>query len=190
VKISTNTHREVYFISDFAQRWPLPTPKREHPATGSSAADVVAIARQRIGHADIAGQDVDNVAVSSLTIGDAMPLINTDLTVSATIHNHGRQLREELPVTLRLFRPGDRGTPLELETKLVSIPAQSSLNVPFVLERQNRFQDPNNMCCKCESATTTCRWTFAFAGGNSSRHDPGRRRQRQAIARSTDASAS
>jgi hypothetical protein len=147
--LNKHTRRELYFISDLRRSaWPLPSPAPkagEAPAAGSSvAADAWSrlLDHSSVIGVDVAGQDIENVAVSSLTIGDSMPLVNTDLTVSATIHNHGRQLREELPVTLRLFRPGDRGTPLELETKLVSVPAQSSLNVPFLLERQNRFRDP------------------------------------------------
>ena len=147
--LGRHTRREVYFISDLRRSaWPLPAPANgpgEPPPTGSTgaaeawsrlidSANVIAV--------DVAGSDVDNVAVTSLTIGDPMPLVNTDLPVSATIHNYGRQAQAGWPVTLLLHKAGDRGTPIRLAQKLVNLPPGGTVTVNFALEKQNQFREP------------------------------------------------
>jgi hypothetical protein len=147
--IGKHTRREVYFISDLRRSaWPLPAPaaKSEDGATpvASGAADAWSRLLENAGAAavDVAGRDDENVAVSSLSIGDTMPLVHTDVAVTATIHNHGRQAREDLPVGLFLLRPGDRGPPNELGQKLVTVPPGAAVTVSFALDRQNQFREP------------------------------------------------
>ncbi len=142
------TQREVYFISDLRRSsWPLPVASNngDAPAGGSTGvaetwkrllddANVIAI--------DVAGRDEENVAVTSLTIGDPLPLVQTDLAVSATIQNHGREARTELPVSLLLYHAGDRGEPVQLEEKFISIPPNGAMTVNFALDKQNQFRQP------------------------------------------------
>lgn len=145
--LGKHPRREVYFISDIRRSaWPLPVPTTK-PADVPSGSSGTSDAWARLSESanliaiDVAEHDVDNVAVTSLTIGDPLPLVHTDLSVSATIHNHGRQVRTELPVSLFLYRVGDRGNPTELGQKLVNVPPNGTVNVNFALEKQNRFRE-------------------------------------------------
>ncbi|MBO0699853.1 MAG: VWA domain-containing protein, partial [Zavarzinella sp.] len=115
------------------------------PAAGSSAvADSWArvLSGARVAVIDVAGQDADNLAVTSLTLGDPLPLVHTDLALTATVHNYGRGPREKLPVTLFIGRAGDRGALTELAQKLVDVPANAATTVTFALEGPNRIREP------------------------------------------------
>lgn len=147
--LGKHPRREVYFISDLRKSdWTLPGPSNKSPdaptpaVTGATDAWTRLLDNASVVAVDVAGRDLDNVSVSSLTIGDPLPLINTDLPVSATIHNYGLQARTELPVTLFLYRVGDRGQPIQLEQKLVNVPPHAAITVNFALEKQNRFRQP------------------------------------------------
>jgi hypothetical protein len=91
---------------------------------------------------DVAGRDVDNVAVTAVTVGDPLPLVHTPITVSTTIHNNGRQPRDDLPVSLAVGRAGDRGRPLQVAQKLVDVPANAAVTVTFSLDGPNQFREP------------------------------------------------
>lgn len=147
--LGKHTRREVYFISDLRRSaWPMPAAPSKSadtpPPPSSSATEAWSrlIDASSVVAIDVAGREVDNVAVTSLTIGDPLPLVNTDLPVSATVHNHGRQPRTEVPVSFLLYRVGDRGQPTELGVKFVNIPPNGTVTVPFLLEKQNRFRQP------------------------------------------------
>ena len=86
------SRREVIFITDMKRSsWPLASAMaapecRATPGTtaGSLAelgkvADVVFI--------DVARHDVDNISVSSLTLGDPLPLVDVNTTVSVVVQN-------------------------------------------------------------------------------------------------------
>ena len=140
--------REVYLISDLRRTaWPLPaggTRSAEAPAGSSGTGEDWSkiLAEARVVGIDVAGNDVDNVAVTSVSLGESLTLVHTDLAVAATIHNHGRQVREKVPVTLLVGRAGDRHVLAELGQKLVDVPANATVTVTFPLEKQNQFREP------------------------------------------------
>jgi Aerotolerance regulator N-terminal/von Willebrand factor type A domain len=138
--------REVYLVSDLRRSaWPLPTGvarSTDAPsAGGATEAWGRVLAGARVVAIDVAGRDAENVAVTALSLGDPLPLVQTDLAITATIHNHGRQAREKLPVSLLVGKAGDRA-PAEYGQKLVDVPANASVTVTFALEKQNRFREP------------------------------------------------
>jgi hypothetical protein len=155
--------REVYFVSDLRRSaWPLPAAvaKGDAPAGAGSgpaeswarildAAQVVAI--------DTAGQDADNVAVTGLTLGDPLPLVHTDLAVTATLHNYGRSVRTQVPVSLYLVRATERGPPTELAQKLVDLAPNATATVTFALEKQNRFREPGEYVLQVRAGEDTLR---------------------------------
>jgi len=139
--------REVYLVSDLRRSaWPLPTgvARSEGPAptSGSGEAWAMVLAGAHVVAIDVAGADVDNVAVTSLSLGEPLALVHTDLALTATIHNYARQAREKLPVSLFVGRAGDRSALAELGQKLVDVPANAAITVTFALDKQNRFHDP------------------------------------------------
>src|SRR4051812_32648701 len=97
--------REVYFVTDLRKSaWPLPAagarPAEARPAgpsSGPAGSWARLLAGARVVAIDVAGQDADNVAVTALALGDPLPLVHTDLAVTATVHNHGPRPREKLP---------------------------------------------------------------------------------------------
>ena len=136
--------REVYFISDPVTAWPLPTgrPFDRGPARMSGTGEDY--------------EDPGRGCVVPLTspgptwttrrnlrsLGESLTLVHSDLAVSATIQNHGRQAREKVPVTLLVGRAGDRHALAELGQKLADVPANAAVTVTFPLEKQNRFREP------------------------------------------------
>jgi von Willebrand factor type A domain/Aerotolerance regulator N-terminal len=137
--------REVYFISDLRRSaWPLPTGAALSADVPAGPSDDWAriLAGSQVIAIDVAGADIDNVAVTSLSLGEPLALVQTDLAVSATIHNHGRLPREKLPVSLLVGRAGDRHPLAELSQKLVDVPANASVTVNFSMDKQNRFREP------------------------------------------------
>ncbi|HEX3151457.1 MAG TPA: VWA domain-containing protein [Gemmataceae bacterium] len=143
------TRREIYFIGDLRRTaWPLPAApaKPGDMPTGPSSGPAESWARifdsAHLVHIDVAGQDVDNLAVTNLTLGDPLPLVQTDLAVTATLHNFGRSVRTQVPVSLFVSRATDKGAPTDLGQKLIDVPANASVTVTFALEKQNRFRDP------------------------------------------------
>src|SRR5262245_3535161 len=142
--------REVYLVSDLRKSaWTLPTGVAKSAETappGSSSAAAEAWGRilgsARVIAIDVAGQDVDNVAVTSVSLGDPLPLVHTDLAVTATVHNHGRQERRDLPVSLFVGRAGTKVPLAELGQKLITVQSNAAATVSFPLDRQNRFREP------------------------------------------------
>src|SRR5262245_52208325 len=142
--------REVYLVSDLRKSaWTLPTGVAKSAETappGSSSAAAEAWGRilgsARVIAIDVAGQDVDNVAVTSVSLGDPLPLVHTDLAVTATVHNHGRQERRDLPVSLFVGRAGTKVPLAELGQKLITVQSNAAAPVSFPLDRQNRFREP------------------------------------------------
>ncbi|HKA07260.1 MAG TPA: BatA domain-containing protein, partial [Gemmataceae bacterium] len=140
--------REVYLVSDLRRSaWPLPTgvarsAEGAGPSSGTGEAWGRILAGAHVIAIDVAGADVDNIAVTSLSLGEPLALVHTDLALTATIHNHARQAREKLPVSLFVGRAGDRAALAELGQKLVEVPANASVTVTFPLDKQNRFHDP------------------------------------------------
>ena len=140
--------REVYFLTDLRRgSWPLPAsaapPGYSGPGTMSGPTEAWARILDSAGvvAVDVAGRDADNVAITAVSLGDPLPLIHTDLAVTATLHNHGRSVRTQVPVSLFLHRAADRSAPTELGQKLIDLQPNASVTVTFPLEKQNRFRE-------------------------------------------------
>ena len=142
--------REVYFLSDLRRSgWPMPAGEASKPADASplSANSAAAswgriFANARVIFLDVAGRDEDNLAITSLAIGDNLPLANQDLAVTVQLQLFGRQPREKVPVELLVGKAGDRGPPKAIAQKLVDLPVNTSVTVNFALDRLNRLRDP------------------------------------------------
>jgi hypothetical protein len=141
--------REVYLVSDFRRSaWTLPAAEAKpgDATQGASSSATAAWQRlldsSRVIAVDVAKNDVENVAVTSLLIGDSLPLINTDLPVMVTLHNYGRVTRKELSVRLFVGRAGDRRPMTEIAEELPTIPPGTSISVTFQLKEQNQFREP------------------------------------------------
>ncbi|MSR54159.1 MAG: VWA domain-containing protein [Gemmataceae bacterium] len=140
------SRRDVYVIGDLRRStWPMPAAvakSTDAPTGGGGVAETWArlFESARVVAIDVAGKDVDNLAVTSLSISDTLPLVQMDLAISAVIHNHGRTAREDVPVTLLVGKAGERYAPVEIAQRLVTVPADSAVNVNFALEKQNRFR--------------------------------------------------
>jgi hypothetical protein len=151
------TRREVAFVTDLKKSsWPLPAaaddaPEAKSPAAAPAAATSgIADAWRTIARGanlvfvDVARQNSDNLAVTSLTLNDPLPLVNMSTSASAVLQNFGRQERKEVPVKLRVApapRPGERLTFTDAGEKLVNVAAGATVTVTFPLERETRFRE-------------------------------------------------
>ena len=141
--------REVYFLSDLRKSaWPLPLADATKPLTtptgnASNATEYwpQILANSRVIAVDVAGRDLENLAVSSLTISEAVPLVNVDLAVMVVLQNHGTHAREQVPVELLVAKAGERLQFKPLGQKFIDLPANSAVNLSFKLDQQNRFRE-------------------------------------------------
>ena len=85
---------------------------------------------------------MENVAVTALTLGDPLPLVHTDLAVQATIHNHGKHARKELPVELLVGKAGEKFALQPVSQQLVEVGPNTAKTVTFPLVKQNQFREP------------------------------------------------
>ena len=152
--IDKYARREVTFITDLRRSgWPLHASTKQLDArvdaltaTPSALQDTwQAITRSAsIVFIDVARQDVDNLAVTELTIGDSLPTVGEDVRISVTLNNHGKEARKKVPVVLRIGKsplPGEKLQLVEYAQRDVDVAAQGSSNIVFVLDKRNRFRE-------------------------------------------------
>jgi hypothetical protein len=131
--------RQVTFFTDVQRSgWAsaIPRPDVQNPWTpilkgrdGKGAAEVVIL--------DTAGADVDNLAITDLTLTDPVPLVDAPAVVTVTVQNFSRQERPPVLVELLLGRPTatGTGTPVPIETHPTpTIPPGAKVFVTFTLE--------------------------------------------------------
>ena len=133
--------RQVTFFTDLQRSaWAnaLPHPDTPTPEVwsqilkgkeGKGAAEVVIV--------DVAKADVDNLAISDLTLGDPLPLVDSPAIVTATVQNHGRTERRLVRVELLLGRPSASGSDnlVSVESRVIdAVPAGGRASVTFNLE--------------------------------------------------------
>ncbi len=95
---------------------------------------------------DAAGADVDNVAITDLTLDDPLALVDGPAAVTVAVHNFGQVDLKGVRVELALGRPAAAGpdaalVPLEQRT-IDAIPAGQRVSVTFSLEGPTRFREP------------------------------------------------
>jgi hypothetical protein len=143
--------REVTIVTDFKRStWPAFVANRAPdvaatPVPASVAGDSwqTIVRGAQVVIVDVAREDVDNVAVTSLVLGEPLPLVGSANSITATIVNHGRQERKRVPVNLRIAAAGKRGEKLiynEAGEQFVDLLPGASKSVTFPLENQNRFR--------------------------------------------------
>jgi len=99
---------------------------------------------------DVGQRERDNLAVTSLSLSDPIPFINSPASLTATVQNFGRADRANLRVELAVYRSpgGTAGTAGEpsffpVEQRLVELlPAGQSLSLSFSLDGPARFREP------------------------------------------------
>ncbi len=94
---------------------------------------------------DAAGSDLENLAVTDLTLTEPIPLVDAPSAVTAAIQNFGKVDRRGVRVELALGRPsaaGVEGTLLPVEQRVIDVPAGQRITVTFALEGASRFRDP------------------------------------------------
>ena len=146
--------REVTIITDLKRAtWPLlagsnrgtATPGNPPAAVSGSADSWQTIVRgAQIVVVDVARQDVDNLAITNLVLGDPLPLVGMANSVSVTVVNHGRQQRTRAPVDLRVAaapKPGEKLAFRDMGQQFVNVAPGASTTVTFPLENQNRFRE-------------------------------------------------
>lgn len=136
--------RQVLVFSDlqrsaFAPLLPRPDgPPPEVWARVLPRADVAVV--------DVAGADLDNLAVTDLTLADPLPLADAPTAVTAAVQNFGKADRKAVRVELLLGRPsaaGLEGALLPVEQRVVeAIPAGQKVTVTFAIEGASRFREP------------------------------------------------
>src|SRR5262245_29992992 len=149
--------RQVYFLTDLKRSsWPLPaaTPDTEPRSASASTpgpAGGIADSWRRV-HAgasvaivDVAREDIDNLAVTSINLGEPVPLVGVNTSVSAVVRNFGRLDRHQVKVELLLGQASEGKTALRtIEQRLIDVPAGSSVTVNFALQQQHRFREPGD----------------------------------------------
>ena len=152
--IEKYARRQVTIITDLKRStWPIwAVGVRLPPADGVAAAPASATADswQSIVRAsqvvviDVARQDLDNLAVTNVVLGDPLPLVGVANSVSATLVNHGKQERKKVPVELRIAAapsPGEKLRFREAGQQFIDILPGATVTVTFPLENQNRFRE-------------------------------------------------
>jgi hypothetical protein len=95
---------------------------------------------------DVAQTDPDNLAVTDLSLSDALPLVEAPTAVTATVQNFGKTERKGIRLELHLGRPsagGPETTLLPINNRIIeSLPPGQRISVTFALEGATRFREP------------------------------------------------
>ncbi len=135
--------RQVTIFTD-AQRsaWSAVLPKTDAPLP-ETWQKVFALAD--VGIIDVAGADVENLAVVNVLLADPLALVDSPTAVTATIQNFGKTDRTQVRVELLIGRPGGTESEPVLADVLPidTLPAGQQASVVFVLDKKTaKFQTP------------------------------------------------
>jgi Aerotolerance regulator N-terminal/von Willebrand factor type A domain len=143
--------REVTIITEFKRSsWPAFVANRAAeagaPAAPAAAADSwhAIVKGAQVAVIDVAREDVDNLAVTNLVLGDPLPLVGITNSVTATLVNHGKQARKRVHVELRIAaarKPGEKLIYRDAGQEFVDLLPGASVSVTFPLKEQNRFRE-------------------------------------------------
>lgn len=143
VTIITDLKRSTWPAFATTQRPPRADGDAAPPAPGAADSWQTIVRGSQVVIVDVARQDVDNLVVSSIALGDAFAQVGVPNSISVTLMNHGKQERKKVPVELRIAapaKPGEKLTFREAGTQPVNVPPNASITVTFPLENQNRFR--------------------------------------------------
>jgi hypothetical protein len=122
--------REVYFVSDLQRTtWAPPT----SPGGAWTEPWGRLQAQAQLFVIDVGRPDVENLAVTGLTVADPLAVTGTQTTLTATVHNFGPRERKQVRVELLAGRtgPGEPLTPAVMRQELLTIPTGGSTAVTF-----------------------------------------------------------
>ena len=135
--------RQVTIFTD-AQRsaWSAVLPKTDVPLP-ETWQKVLALAD--VGIVDVAGADVENLAVVNVLLADPLAIVDSPTAVTATIQNFGQSDRSQVRVELLIGRPTGNGTeptPALVDVLAIdTLPAGQQASVTFALDKKSqRFQ--------------------------------------------------
>jgi hypothetical protein len=101
--------------------------------------------RAEVAVVDAANAELDNLAVTDLTLADPLPLVDAPTAITVAVQNFGRADRHGVRLELSLGRPsasGPESTLLPIEQRVIeSIPAGQRVSVTFALEGGTRFRE-------------------------------------------------
>lgn len=102
------------------------------------------VARADVAFVDVAGADLENLAVTDVALADPLPLVDSPTAVVATVQNFGRADRRLVRAELLVGRPGAAGAELfPVEQRVIdSVPAGGRAAVTFSLDGPARFRSP------------------------------------------------
>jgi hypothetical protein len=136
--------RQVLFFSDLQRSAWGPT----LPQADDSPPEVWQriVNRADVAFVDVAGTDLENLAVTNIALADPLPLVESPAAVVATVHNFGRTDRRLVRVELLIGRPeagGQDHTLFPVEQRIIeSIPAAGQTAITFTLDGAARFREP------------------------------------------------
>ena len=136
--------RQVLFFTDLQRSaWAPTLPKPNDPP--SDAWQRIA-AKAEVAVVDVAGTDLQNLAVTDLALADPLPLVDAPTAITATVQNFGSSDRKLVRAELLLAKPAGPGQDPALfpvqERIIEAIPAGGRASVTFALEGTSRFRVP------------------------------------------------
>ncbi len=134
--------RQVMLFTDLqAVAWGGLLPKADAPP---SEAWMKLVGRSDLAVIDCAKDDLDNTAVTSLSMSDPLPLVGDPPAVTAVVQHFGKTARQKVRVELLLGRPAENGGEAALvaveQQTLDAVQPNDAVPVRFTLPETARFR--------------------------------------------------
>lgn len=99
------------------------------------------LSRADVAVVNLADQDVNNLAVTGVTLTDPLPMVGNSSAVLVQVHNFGKADKQSVRVELLLLRPGaGDNTPVPVDSRVIDVvEGGRQASVAFVLDGANRF---------------------------------------------------
>lgn len=100
------------------------------------------LSRADVAVVNLADQDVNNLAVTGVTLTDPLPMVGQSSAVLVQVHNFGKVDKQSVRVELLLLRPGagDNAAPVPVDARVIDVVESGrQASVAFVLDGANRF---------------------------------------------------
>ena len=135
--------RQVTFLTDLQRSaWAVALPNADRPAP-----DVWQrlLARADVAVVDVAGADVENLAITDLTLADPLPLVDSPASATVSVQNFGKADRRGVRLELLVGRPSAAGPDAHLlpveQKSIEAIPPGERASITFALDGPSRFRE-------------------------------------------------
>jgi hypothetical protein len=135
--------RQVTVFTDLQRSaWAVALPNADRPAP-----DVWPriLARADVAVVDVAGADVENLAVTDVALADPLPLVESPASLTVSVQNFGKADRRGVRLELLVGRPSAAGPDahlLPVEQKAIeAIPPGERASITFSLDGPSRFRE-------------------------------------------------